>query len=250
MSALINTKNIIRNTIIACILLIISIVGVYIFTFWDRTIGNPSDFANFATYVGNLVMPVLTAGTIIVLLFTFQHQKKLFHEEKLKNEQDKNSRQFQKYTEKSEFYLDLHKKMAKTPVGYSETNDAIILAKIPFLVEGSNEYVRASEFIDEIGPIMEIVKEHGLNPALVPANKFSAVMFLMEMLNYLGHSCRLLHHSYKYAHPHDSGLIHITNEEVSIALIEANSWGLISNEEYSLLTNLIQIPPYLAEIQI
>lgn len=233
-------------------LFIFFIVTLLIFIYAVRVqlLPKPDDnlLSDFAVYFSNWLMPFFTALTIIVLLYTFQHQRLLFTEEKSKNEEDKNSRQFQLYIEKSDYYLNKFKDMAQQPVAYSDADDAIIMSRIVFLPENSEERTRASEFIEELQPMMPIVKQNGLDPTLIPTNKFADLLFLIELMNYVGFSCRLLNNSYRHAYSKDSGLIFIAHGEVTTSLFEIRSWNLISDDEFNFLSSLIEIPEHLKEV--
>lgn len=62
---------------VGVILLIILTIGPYTFRFWEWPIGTtPKEWADFATYVGGILTPLLTVVSVLVVLHTFkaQHQ--------------------------------------------------------------------------------------------------------------------------------------------------------------------------------
>ncbi|PTB86849.1 hypothetical protein C9940_00515 [Pseudidiomarina aestuarii] len=65
-------------TLILCTLATAIVLGVFIMFFHDRSIGGPSDFADFASYFGNMILPLLTAGSLIFLAVTLRQQTHSF----------------------------------------------------------------------------------------------------------------------------------------------------------------------------
>ena len=87
------------------LLIVLSPIIVYILAFHDMKWGKPSDFAEFATYFNNMLMPFLTLGTVIALVLTLKHQKQQLDEQRdqFKLQIDEQREQFQKQMKSAYF---------------------------------------------------------------------------------------------------------------------------------------------------
>ena len=57
-----------------CLLVFLFVIGAFLWFFQNWTIGDPTDFADFATYFGNMTLPLLTGASLVFLAITIRHQ--------------------------------------------------------------------------------------------------------------------------------------------------------------------------------
>ncbi|WP_289283278.1 MULTISPECIES: hypothetical protein [unclassified Methylophaga] len=245
-------NKVLTYTIIACVLLIICIVGVYVFNFWDRDIGGPGDFADFATYVGNLVMPILTIASVIALLSTLKLQRDQLNEQREQIERQRKADLFESYVKRFEMQYDRFKELIKMNFPSVHGDDYkyhFNLAEYKLLNHDGMKHRRAKEIIESLPQLREVYKNATQSKNTLHEATHRVNVYLDEITMEVNglHNCLVA--SYKFTDSNDTMICLDMHKRVIAIFFDLEQWNIITKADRQKLVDHISPPAHLKEFE-
>lgn len=237
--------------VFAGLMIVLSPIIVYIIVFHDMKWGKPSDFADFATYFNNMLMPFLTFGTVVALVLTLKNQKKQLDEqrEQFTLQIDEQRNQFQQQMTTSYFesyvlrfetqyerYLELCNR--EFPHGWKSSKiSRFKLNELPYIATEDPKYKYTQEAIVLIEVLRTLDDKDVIDDTSRRIKKYT-----QQVKDLVESASHTLHATYSFS-DRKNVLILLDLMEKAVDMIDdIHKWGIINPVEYDELFKLVEIP--------
>lgn len=226
--------------LVACSIILIP-VFIFVWTFHHHHWGNPSDFADFATYFNGMVMPILTLVSVLALIATLLHQQEQSsHQQKWQI--------FNSYVQRFEMQYERYIVLSRTNFpeqATHSTNQIFSLSEYKYLSDKTNKYRHAKEMIELVQSVREKVNIDNINSVSDIGRRIK--FFTDDILLETEGAIDSLLAAYKFADDDHSLILSDLYARTLDMIINLNIWGIITNEEHQKLFKTISPPDFSAK---
>lgn len=247
-----------KVVIFAALLLVLSPIIVFMIIFHDRPWGDPSDFANFATYFNNMLMPFLTFGTVVALVLTLKNQKRQLDEQKeqfklqldeqrFQFQEQRKSEHFENYVQRFEMqyvrFLDLSSREFPCPI-QTESNKRFNLNELALIDEKHSKHKLASSAFKMIEKLRDLKTDEITDDIWMRAKIYTEqIKVIVE------NAAHTLHASFSFAEAKNVYILLDLMDKSADMIRNIYTWRIINSHEASELIDLIEIPDYLRDFK-